>query len=110
MVEVVAPTDTVVRLGGDEFVVLLTDQPKSLELISKTIQELQAAISLPIYLEGHELKVTGSIGIANYPADGLDAETMIANADAAMYLAKDTGRNIFQFYTPALNAKVRERF
>ena len=64
----------------------------------------------PIYLEGHELKVTGSIGIANYPADGLDAETMIANADAAMYLAKDTGRNIFQFYTPALNAKVRERF
>jgi len=110
MVDLGASTDTVVRLGGDEFVVLLTDQPTSLEPISETVQELQAAIALPIYFEGHEVRVTGSIGIANYPMDGLDAESMIANADAAMYRAKDTGRNNCQFYRPDLNAKVRGRF
>jgi len=110
MVDCVKPTDTVVRLGGDEFVILLTDQPKSADLISATIQKLQTAISLPILLEGHELRITTSIGIASYPTDGMNVETMIANADAAMYHAKEIGRNNFQFYTPDLNAKVHERF
>ena len=110
MVDCVRTTDTVVRLGGDEFVVLLVDQPDGVDLISATIRKLAAAIAQPIRLDGHELTVTCSIGIANYPADGADADTLLANADAAMYRAKDVGRDSFQFYKPELNTKVREKF
>ena len=110
MVACVRATDTVVRLGGDEFVILLLDQPKSADIISATLQKISAAIAEPIRLEGHDLRVTGSIGVANYPNDGTDADTLLANADAAMYRAKETGRDNFQFYTPELNAKVHEKF
>jgi diguanylate cyclase (GGDEF)-like protein/PAS domain S-box-containing protein len=110
MVDCVKATDTVVRLGGDEFVVLLLDQPKSADTISATVQKLTAAIARPVHLEGHDLRVTSSIGVANYPNDGTDGEALLANADAAMYRAKDMGRNNFQFYTPALNTRVHERF
>jgi diguanylate cyclase (GGDEF)-like protein len=110
MVDSVRATDTVVRLGGDEFVVLLLDQPKSADIISAIIQKLGAAIAEPVPLGGRALRVTSSIGIANYPGDGMDAETLMANADAAMYRVKELGRDHFQFYTPELNAKVHENF
>ena len=110
MVDCVRATDTVVRLGGDEFVVLFLDQPDSVDLISAMMRKLAAAVAEPIRLGGHELTVTCSIGIANYPADGADADTLLANADAAMYRAKDIGRDSFQFYKPELNTKVREKF
>jgi predicted signal transduction protein with EAL and GGDEF domain len=100
----------VVRLGGDEFVVLLFDQPKSAEIISAIVQKISAAIAEPICLEDHDLRVTSSIGIANYPGDGTDADTLLANADAAMYRAKEMGRDNFQFYSPELNTKVHEKF
>ena len=106
----VRSTDTVVRLGGDEFVILLLDQPKSVDIISQTLQKIRAAIAETVHLEGHDLKVTSSIGIANYPNDGTDADTLLANADAAMYRAKETGRDNFQFYTPEMNIKVHEKF
>jgi diguanylate cyclase (GGDEF)-like protein/PAS domain S-box-containing protein len=110
MVECVRATDTVVRLGGDEFVVLLLDQPKSADIISATVQKLRAAIAEPVRLEGHNLRVTGSLGVANYPNDGTDADALLANADAAMYRAKEIGRDNFQFYTPELNTRVHEKF
>ena len=110
MVRCVRATDTVVRLGGDEFVVVLSDQPKSADAISRAVQKIQSAIAEPVRLEGHDLRVTSSIGIANYPDDGVDADTLMANADAAMYRAKEVGRDNFQFYTPELNTKVQEKF
>jgi diguanylate cyclase (GGDEF)-like protein len=110
MVACVRATDTVVRLGGDEFVILLLDQPKSADMISATVQEISAAIAAPICLEGHDIRVTSSIGIATYPNDGTDADALLANADAAMYRAKEVGRDNFQFYSPELNTKVHEKF
>jgi diguanylate cyclase (GGDEF)-like protein len=110
MVRCVRATDTVVRLGGDEFVIVLSDQPKSADAISGAVQKIQSAIAEPVRLEGHDLRVTSSIGIANYPDDGGDAETLMANSDAAMYRAKEVGRDNFQFYTPELNTKVQEKF
>jgi diguanylate cyclase (GGDEF)-like protein/PAS domain S-box-containing protein len=109
MVRCVRATDTVVRLGGDEFVILLFDQPKSVGPISATLQKIRAAIAEPICLDGRNLQVMSSIGIANYPKDGIDADTLIANADAAMYRAKQIGRDNFQFYTSELNTKVHEK-
>ena len=100
----------VVRLGGDEFVIVLFDQPKGDRQRLRALQKLRAAIAEPLMIEGHKLRVTGSIGIANYPNDGTDADTLLANADAAMYRAKEIGRDNFQFYTPELNTKVHEKF
>jgi diguanylate cyclase (GGDEF)-like protein len=110
MVESVRETDTVVRLGGDEFVVLLVDQPKNADIVTATLQKLRSAIAEGVRLEGHDLRVTGSIGIANYPNNGTDADALLASADAAMYRAKEIGRDNFQFYTPELNTKVHEKF
>jgi diguanylate cyclase (GGDEF)-like protein len=110
MVNSVRATDTVVRLGGDEFVVLLLDQPKERDVISQTVQKLRAALAEPVNVGGHELRVTGSIGIANYPNDGMDADELMANADAAMYRAKEIGRDNFQFYAPAFNTRAHEKF
>ena len=95
--------DTVVRLGGDEFVVVLFDQPGSVDLVSETIHRLREAITEPVELDGHRLTVTASIGVANYPNDGETTQTLLANADAAMYHAKDLGGGGFQFYSPELN-------
>jgi diguanylate cyclase (GGDEF)-like protein/PAS domain S-box-containing protein len=110
MVDCIRATDTVARLGADEFVVLLLDQPKNVDMISEAIQKLRAAIGETIHIDEHDLKVTSSIGIANYPGDGAGADALIANADAAMYRAKEIGRDNFQFYTPELNTKIYEKF
>jgi diguanylate cyclase (GGDEF)-like protein/PAS domain S-box-containing protein len=110
MVECVGPTNTVVRLGGDEFVILLMDQPASADHIAEKAQAIRRALGEAIMIEGHDLRITCSMGIANFPADGSDADALISNADAAMYRAKDTGRDTFQFYTPDLNSRAQERF
>jgi diguanylate cyclase (GGDEF)-like protein/PAS domain S-box-containing protein len=94
--------DTVVRLGGDEFVVVLFDQPADIGLVSQTVQRLREAVTEPVELDGHCLTVTASIGIANYPGDGATAAMLLANADAAMYHAKELRRGGFQFYSPEL--------
>ena len=110
MVSCIRATDTVVRIGGDEFVIVLFDQPKDVDVISETVRKIQSSIAEPVRLEGHDLSVTSSIGIANYPNDGVDTDALLANADAALYRAKDVGRDNFQFYTSELNAKVHEKF
>ena len=106
----VRPSDTVVRLGANEFAILLVDQPKDADLVAATLQNLRAAIGAPIEISGHALQITSSIGLANYPKDGGDVETLLANAGSAMYRAKELGRDNFQFYTPEQNVKVHEKF
>ncbi|MER8526384.1 EAL domain-containing protein [Mesorhizobium sp. M0700] len=110
MVDCVRATDTVVRLGGDEFVVVLFDQPANVDLVSETLQKLRAALAEPVRLGAHLVRATASIGIANYPKDGTDPDTLLANADAAMYRAKEFGRDNFQFYAPEFNTRAHEKF
>jgi diguanylate cyclase (GGDEF)-like protein/PAS domain S-box-containing protein len=110
MVECVRSTDTVVRLGGDEFVIVLFDRPTNADLISETLQKIRAAIAEPVHLGRHRLRATASIGIANYPKDGTSPDQLLANADAAMYRAKEFGRDNFQFYAPEFNTRAHEKF
>ncbi len=100
--------DTVSRLGGDEFVLILNDQSNN-EIIFRAMQRILSEVCKPITLEGKELYVTCSAGISLYPQDGEDVDTLLKNADAAMYRAKDHGRNNFQFYTSEMNKIVSER-
>ncbi|MCA0030336.1 EAL domain-containing protein [Mesorhizobium sp. B263B2A] len=110
MVGCISSTDTIVRLGGDEFVLVLSDQPKNVDLIAETLQKLRTAIAEPLQLGDHCVRATASIGIATYPKDGKAPESLVANADAAMYRAKAVGRDNFQFYAPEFNTRAHERF
>jgi len=94
--------DTVARLGGDEFVILLNDveMPGGPEVVAGKIIE---AFVDPFCLDGHETFTTASLGISIYPDDGEDAETLLKNADAAMYNSKRNGRNTFSFFVPGRN-------
>jgi len=103
----VRATDTVSRQGGDEFVLLLTGLQEAYDL-AQIATKIIAKLSEPYELDGHSLVVTPSIGISVFPADGTTAADLIKNADTAMYHAKNSGRNNFQFFTSDLNAKVFE--
>jgi diguanylate cyclase (GGDEF)-like protein len=100
--------DTVARLGGDEFILILNDQTGQ-EVIYRAMQRIIGKVAEPIEVDGEELLVTASAGISLYPQDGPDVETLLKNADAAMYRAKEKGRNNFQFYTAEMNRQVNER-
>jgi diguanylate cyclase (GGDEF)-like protein len=100
--------DTVGRVGGDEFVIILNGQSNE-EVIFRAMQRIAARVAEPITIEGKELYVTCSAGISLYPQDGEDVDTLLKNADAAMYRAKEHGRNNFQFYTSEMNERVNER-
>lgn len=101
-------SDTVSRQGGDEFVILVSAS-KHVEDAALTAMKVLAALAVPHLIAKHELHVTTSIGISIYPDDGLDAETLIKNADTAMYHAKEKGRNNYQFFTNAMNVRAVER-
>ena len=94
-------SDTVCRQGGDEFVVLLAevDQPEDIGITAKRILQ---AVAESHSIDRHNLHITTSIGVSVYPDDGQDAETLIKDADTAMYQAKENGRKTYhQFFTPA---------
>jgi diguanylate cyclase (GGDEF)-like protein len=92
--------DTIARLGGDEFVILFfLEDSASDDSIIPMLHRLLDAIAKPWQLGGYEIRVSCSIGVARYPGDGEDVQTLLRNADAAMYRAKELGRNNFQFYT-----------
>jgi diguanylate cyclase (GGDEF)-like protein len=101
-------SDVVARLGGDEFVVILesTADSQGIELIAQT---LLSALSQPLHLRGHECHTTASIGIAMFPEDGIDVQTLTKNADMAMYRAKEDGKNGFRFFTEEAKTQSIER-
>ena len=101
-------TDTVARYGGDEFVVVAhdLDEPEHARLVG---EKILAALSRPVELEGRELRLTASIGASVFPRDSRDAPLLLRNADTAMYQAKESGRNNFQFYSSEMNARMAER-
>ena len=100
--------DVLARLGGDEFVVLLEDcgGPRD---VGDVATRLISAAGTSFLLDGHECQLTASIGASLYPGDGRDAETLLRNADIAMYRAKSAGRNNFQFYSSEMNQHTLER-
>ena len=100
--------DTVARLGGDEFTLLVPGITAE-EDAAKIARKICDAVHDPFWIDGRELFVTTSLGVSVYPSDGHDAETLVRNADSAMYRAKEQGRDNYQLYTPAMNAKAIER-
>jgi len=100
--------DTICRIGGDEFVVVLPELKRASDA-GQVAQKVIEQLSLPVTIEGSELSVTPSIGIAVYPDDGRDAETLIRNSDAAMYHAKEMGRANYQFFTAEMNQAASRR-
>ncbi|HSR36448.1 MAG TPA: EAL domain-containing protein, partial [Desulfurivibrionaceae bacterium] len=99
--------DTVARHGGDEFIVLLEGVEHENDAIHAA-RRITEAIEPPFVLQEHELYLSASIGIAYYPEDGSDHETLIRNADTAMYRAKEEGRNTFQVFTPSMTQRVSD--
>lgn len=104
----VRKVDTVARLGGDEFIVLLEDI-ESEDHVAYFAEKLNRAFVEPFTVSDNQLHLTLSMGICISPADGTDVETLLKNADAAMYRAKDQGRNGFQFFTMDLSLRAHER-
>jgi diguanylate cyclase (GGDEF)-like protein/PAS domain S-box-containing protein len=108
LVECVRTTDTVCRQGGDEFVILLAEigQPQDAAHVAET---LRTALAMPHQIDGHELHISLSIGISIFPDDGADVDTLMQNADTAMYHAKASGRNNYKFFKPDMNARAVHR-
>ena len=108
LVKCVSLTDTVSRQGGDEFVVLLSEVDRAEDAAIAARRMLQA-VAGAYSIGQHDLHITTSIGVSVYPDDGLDAETLIKNADTAMYQAKENGRQSYKFFKPAMNVRAVER-
>jgi diguanylate cyclase (GGDEF)-like protein/PAS domain S-box-containing protein len=108
LVSCVRGADTVSRQGGDEFIVLLSEVQHS-EVAAVMANRILKAVATTHSVNKHDLHITTSIGVSSYPGDGLNAETLIKNADTAMYQAKENGRQCFRFFKPAMNARAVER-
>jgi len=108
LLDCVRKSDTVSRQGGDEFVILLSEVVQA-EDAAICAEKVLQAVRVPIRIDEHEINITVSIGIVTYPADGTSAETLLNNADVAMYHAKDTGRGDYQFFKPEMTAHALER-
>jgi len=105
MQECVRSGDTVGRLSGDEFAVMLSNLAK-LEDAGRVAQKIVEAVGAPFDLDGHQTYVSASIGIALHPGDGDEPDTLLKNADTAMYRAKEQGRNGYQYYLPQMNERL----
>jgi diguanylate cyclase (GGDEF)-like protein/PAS domain S-box-containing protein len=102
------PHALISRLGGDEFTILLEDLSDSSDA-SLVAERVLEAIARPVFIEGHEIRTTASVGIAIWPQDGADLESLLRNADAAMYHAKELGRANYQYYRRSLNSDALDR-
>ena len=103
----VREADTVARLGGDEYLVVMGNMENAQDA-AQVAQKILAAFHSPVTVDGKELGVTLSIGISVFPNDGEDEQTLMKNADSAVYSAKEAGRNTYQFYTRDMNASMLE--
>ena len=102
LVASVRNSDTVSRQGGDEFVILLSEVSDARDAVV-SVDKILLALSAPHYIDQHDLHLTASIGIVIYPDDGMEGKTLLTNADFAMYHAKESGRNNYQFFRPDMN-------
>ncbi|HEV2610416.1 MAG TPA: EAL domain-containing protein [Noviherbaspirillum sp.] len=102
-------TDTVARHGGDEFVLVLSGFHQD-DALAETLQRIVTAIAEPLTLSGFEMQVTCSVGVSLYPQDGADAQALLRNADAAMYKAKDLGRDTVEYFSAEMNSHATLRF
>jgi diguanylate cyclase (GGDEF)-like protein/PAS domain S-box-containing protein len=100
--------EIVARMSGDEFIILLPRVAKQ-ELITKKVHKIIKTFKQPLMIDDHEFFITISLGISLFPSDGDDIESLVKNAETAMYRAKEQGRNNYQFYSPAMNDKIFER-
>lgn len=100
--------DTVARIGGDEFLIALTGI-KDIPDIAVATDRIMNAITSGFLIQGRQFHISGSIGVSIFPEHGQDSETLIKNADAAMYIAKENGRNAYRFFSDDMNAQVVER-
>jgi diguanylate cyclase (GGDEF)-like protein/PAS domain S-box-containing protein len=100
--------DTISRHGGDEFLIMLADIG-TIPQVAHIADHVMRAIAMPYKIDNHELVVTASIGISIYPGDGDEIETLVKHADVAMYHAKGSGRNRYQFFSHQMNARIVER-
>jgi len=101
-------TDTIARFGGDEFVMVFNDMNKAI-VITNMIRKVMQVMTAPIIVENHSIYVTLSIGISIYPDDAKTADDLLKNADAALYKAKNDGRNRYRFYTEDMTQKAFTR-
>ena len=105
----VRSSDTVARLGGDEFVILLHDPPKRIKTLTPLFERIRASIAEPVEIAGQQFTISTSMGVASFPEDGKDPEQLLAHADAAMYRAKELGRDNFQVYSASMTESTTER-
>ena len=98
----------VARLGGDEFVVVITDVKKT-ESVALIAQKILSNVMQAMVIKGQEIYITTSIGISLYPYDGQTMQSLMKNADLALYRAKEHGRNNYQFYTLEMTSKAQEK-
>ncbi len=108
LVNCVRASDTVSRQGGDEFVILLSEVERP-EDAAVTARRMLETVAEAHSINQHDLHVTASIGVSVFPDDGLDAETLVKNADTAMYQAKENGHQSYKFFKPAMNVRAVER-
>ena len=106
--ECVRNSDTVCRLGGDEFTIILPEI-QDISDAGKVAEKIITVMDRPFNIDNHELNISPSIGVSIYPDDAEDMESLLKNADSAMYHAKSRGRNNYQYYTQTMNAEARQR-
>jgi diguanylate cyclase (GGDEF)-like protein/PAS domain S-box-containing protein len=109
MLKCVRPSDSIVRLGGDEFVVLISGALRRGETVEDRLNAVRQSIAEPVMIEGRSFQVTASMGVAAYPEHGRNVTELLARADAAMYRAKEIGRDAMQVFTAELANRAHEK-